>query len=187
MSTEKWNQIKNLDLSSIKTKFISNKGFWWGLWGDPNEVEAEYRQFLYLIALNPGKSVVPWSKDMDDFWHCHILDTDKYTKDCQELFSKYVHHNPHLPIGSDKQVKTFNETKQMYRDAFKDKAKNKDDSSSAGCSTIMPVVFCASADSSHHCNDSSHSHDSGSNHSDSGHSCSGHSCSGHSCSSCGSH
>jgi hypothetical protein len=178
MSTEKWDLIKNLDLKSVKDKLTSKRSWWKALFYDSTKVESEYRQFLYLIATNPDKCVVPWSEDLDDFWHQHILDTDKYSKDCQNIFGKFVHHNPHLPIGSDKQVKAFTETKQMYRDAFKDKAKDKT-SDSSGCGTFMPVVFCASADSSH-CNDSSH-HDSSS------HSDGGHSCGGHGCSSCGSH
>jgi hypothetical protein len=97
-------------------------------------VEKEYKQFLYLIATNPNRTIVPWSQTLDDFWHEHILDTQKYETDCKKIFGKFVHHDPH--IVDSKQKTACNETKKMYKQAFKEKAEKKKDSGSscgAGC------------------------------------------------------
>jgi hypothetical protein len=187
--TVEWLKISNLDLKLAKEKLKEKKSWWWNLWNDVDKLELEYKQFLYLILANPGKTVVPWSQNMDDLWHEHILDTKKYKKDCEEIFGKFVDHNPHLPIGTPEQTKAFSETKEMYREAFGEKVKNKSSGKpsseaacGAGCTAIMPVVFCgASHDGGHSGHDG---HSCGSH--DSGHSCGGHSCGGHGCSSCSS-
>lgn len=142
----KWNEIDALDLSSVKTKLGEQKGWWWRRGDKLNKLEVEYKQFLYLIATNPGKTVVPWTQDLDDMWHVHILDTRKYEEDCKTVFGKTIHHNPHLPVGSTKQKQAFNETKEMYKAAF-DKKKGSAYEGSTGSSgggdvIFMPVVFC---------------------------------------------
>lgn len=80
--------IKTLDLDCIKIKLMDqHEGKGW-----PNEkadhVEKQYETFLTLSATEPT-SIVP-SRDVDDFWHQHILDTRKYAErygangaDCQ--------------------------------------------------------------------------------------------------------
>ena len=62
MNQDVWWKIAALDLSSVRTKLLSRKGFLWKLWNNIDRIESEYRQFLYLIAANPGKTVVPWSE-----------------------------------------------------------------------------------------------------------------------------
>jgi len=157
---EKWDQIQALDLNSITDKYASKfierrtlelqstESWWWNLWNDAKdiardeasesvpEIESEYRQFLYLLAINPGKTVVPWSQELDDFWHLHILDTGKYAADCGKLFGKFIHHNPNLPKGTD--ATAFNETKEMYKEAF---------TAAPSCSSA-PASSCSSTSSS---------------------------------------
>ena len=58
-------------------------------------MEKWYRRFLYLGYLYPGQSVVP-TKNLDIFWHTHILDTQKYVDDCKNLFGHYFHHFPYF-------------------------------------------------------------------------------------------
>ncbi len=192
MDQDKWALVQSIDLNSVKVKLSDKKGWWWRLWHNVDNIEKEYRQFLYLAVMNPEEVVVPWTQVLDDFWHEHILDTAKYEKDCQTLFGKMFHHNPHLPIGSLSQVKAFNKTKEMYKEAFGEKAKAKSTSSvEPGCSggTAFVPVFCAGGCDSHsHSHDCSHSdgHSCGGHSDGGGHSCGGHSCGGSSCgSSCG--
>jgi hypothetical protein len=158
----KWDEIDGLDFTSVKEKLRSQKNWWWKWRNDIDKLETEYKQFLYLIAVNPGKTVVPWTQQLDDFWHAHILDTRKYEEDCKKIFGKVVHHNPHLTIGSSKQKQAFNETKDMYRAAFDKKkgtAYDGDTTTSSGGDVIfMPVVFCGGGCASSH----------GSSHGDSG-------------------
>ena len=33
---------------------------------------------------------------IDEFWHAHILDTEAYARDCNELFGEYLHHFPYF-------------------------------------------------------------------------------------------
>lgn len=186
--------IRDLDLTTVKNKLSDKKGWWWRCRNDIDKLELEYKQFLYLIAINPNEMVVPWTQDLDDLWHEHILDTQKYADDCQKIFGRFIHHNPHVPKGTSKHSTAYNNTKKMYKEAFKEKAdKTKSGSSSssgcgAGCggtnnTVIMPVVFCGSAPSSGISSCSS----GGSTSSGGGSSCSTSSCSsGSSCgSSCG--
>ncbi len=86
---EKWYKVAALDLKSVRKKFVVKKGLWWCMRRDAGLVEREYRQFLYLIICNPGQTVVPWSHDLDDFWHEHILDTAKYAEDCNTIMGSF--------------------------------------------------------------------------------------------------
>jgi hypothetical protein len=56
--------------------------------------EAEYRKFLYLLMLRPKQVLIPWCDDLDLFWHEHILHTQEYSDDCQQLFGRFIHHDP---------------------------------------------------------------------------------------------
>jgi hypothetical protein len=58
-------------------------------------VELRYRTFLVGHLLYPEISFAP-DKDVDVFWHYHILDTRAYITDCDKLFGGYFHHNPYL-------------------------------------------------------------------------------------------
>lgn len=110
--------IDTLDLTSVKEKLRRRKGWWWCLFHDPDALEREYRQFLYLIALDPGQTVVPWSDALDEFWHEHILDTRKYEEDCVAIFGRLVHHNPHLSAGSQRQRLAFRRTLRRYAETY---------------------------------------------------------------------
>jgi len=184
----KWQTISALDLQTVKEKIKHKKGWWWRMWRDPDKLEMEYRQFLYLIVTNPGKTVVPWSQDVDDFWHEHILDTDKYARDCRAISGDFIHHNPNIPVGTAKRRMAFVKTKELYRKAFNKRARQGTRSSDrgAGCAANMPVIFCA-GHTTHGTADHGGHHDAGNpggGH-DGGHGCSGHGgghgCGGHGC------
>jgi len=165
MSSDKWELIKNLDLSTVKAKLREKKGFWWSFTKNIDKLEAEYRQFLFIAATHPEEVIVPWTQHLDDFWHEHILDTTKYEKDCQLIFGKMFHHNPHLLIGSKEQTKAFSKTKEMYKESFGVRAKSSSSSLDPGCGGVFVPVFCGGH--------SYHSSHDGHSHSDHGHSDSG--------------
>ncbi|MBD1910283.1 glycine-rich domain-containing protein-like [Leptolyngbya sp. FACHB-16] len=58
-------------------------------------VLTQYIAFLYLVDAYPQYGLVP-SSDVDQIWHYHILDTQKYAEDCETLFGRMVHHSPYL-------------------------------------------------------------------------------------------
>jgi hypothetical protein len=192
---EKWYKVAALDLKSVRQKFAFKKGWWWRTRHDAKLIEREYRQFLYLIICNPGQTVVPWSHDLDDFWHQHILDTEKYAQDCNAIMGSFIHHNPNLPEGSSPHTEAFAATRVMYKTAFSDSLrKPKRTAVDIGCGSQMQVVFCKSRTSTghHHFGGGHHGgahhaggHDAGAHgghgcgaHS-AGHGCGGHGCGGH--------
>lgn len=66
--------------------------------GWPREVALaiaeQYKAFLYILKVYPKELIVPF-REVDEFWHAHILHTEKYHKDCETVFGHYVHHVPH--------------------------------------------------------------------------------------------
>jgi len=86
--------VKHLDLRPVQAKVIEKLG--WSA-DQAESVEQEYRRFLYaLTQKGRGEIISPPSKEVDEFWHQHILDTRKYRDDCQKLFGHYMDHIPAL-------------------------------------------------------------------------------------------
>ncbi len=79
-----------------------------------------YKKWLLLIKLheNQYETFVP-TREIDEFWHNHILHTKNYFTDCYSIFGFYLHH---LPSSPEEDVKTlvnnFQKTKQYYFAAF---------------------------------------------------------------------
>lgn len=113
-----WLKIVDLDLSLVRTNLQSRR--YWDASKDIKKIDKEYRLFLYLIATNPRQMIVPWSDDLDELWHEHILDTKKYREDCYTIFGRFIHHNPHLPKGSNKQVQHFQKTLELKAKAIRE-------------------------------------------------------------------
>lgn len=112
---------QTLDLEPIKFSLaLREEGPRWSL--DKIEtVETWYRRFLFLVHLHPGKSIVP-TKDVDLFWHTHILDTKKYMADCEALFGGYVHHFPYFGMRGEKDRMSLDEavgeTEKLHQKIF---------------------------------------------------------------------
>ncbi len=65
------------------------------------EIAGMYRAFLYLCKHYPKEIIVP-PREVDEFWHLHILDTRNYHTDCQKIFGYYLHHFPYAGLeGTD--------------------------------------------------------------------------------------
>ena len=75
MKTASFNEFsRNLDLESIKFSLTQREdGPNWSL-SKAETLEVWYRRFLYLSSIYSDKVIVP-GKDIDVFWHTHILDT----------------------------------------------------------------------------------------------------------------
>lgn len=94
-------KIYALDLSPIKFKLMdAEEGHGWSR-EYADHVEIEYKRFLILLAKYPEASIAP-SKEVDKFWHGHILDTLKYADDCNDVFGYFLHHFPYFGMrGSE--------------------------------------------------------------------------------------
>lgn len=91
-------KIDDLDLNQIIVKSMhKNSGYGWEQ-ELAEEVAVMYRAFLFLCKTYPEETIVP-IKEVDEFWHLHILDTQKYHKDCQNIFGYYLHHFPYAGLA----------------------------------------------------------------------------------------
>ncbi len=108
------NAILELNLEPIKVKLMHvESGEGWSL-ARVNFVEGEYRRFLELAKRFPDEEVA-CSKDVDIFWHYHILDTRKYAQDCEQIFGYFLHHFPYIGLGSeDDQQQRIDSTTRMH-------------------------------------------------------------------------
>lgn len=90
-------------------------------------VSQEYRRFLVLCLQCHQDPIVP-STLVDDFWHLHILDTQKYTEDCQHCFGSMLHHFPYFGMRGVKDADNLREawlkTLDLYQSTFGTAAPN---------------------------------------------------------------
>ena len=92
--------IEALDLDPIKLKLMdSEEGPGWTR-AYADRVELAYRRFLILLARFPQETIAP-TKDVDRFWHAHILDTMKYAEDCERAFGHFLHHFPYFGMRGE--------------------------------------------------------------------------------------
>lgn len=113
--------IQAVDLEPIMVKLMdSDEGEGWSL-EKTREIETWYRQFLCLNALYPDRAIVP-TRDIDTFWHYHILDTKKYAEDCEVMFGYFLHHFPYFGMRGDQDRQNLHEassqTWQLFREHF---------------------------------------------------------------------
>ena len=167
----------DIDLVSVRDAMIE-KHRWTAERADI--AQAEYVRFLTLLQKKPGFTLVPWldtrgRDDLDQFWHQHILDTAKYAADCQALFGRMIHHNPHVPRGSEQENEAAAKTRRLYARTFESGmyGTDADPADYSGCSACGAE---ASDNASAHSDHGSPSGSEGGH----GHSCGGHSC-GHGC------
>jgi hypothetical protein len=81
-------------------------------------VEQQYKNYLYLCKVYPEHTFPP-SEDIDKFWHEHILNTERYTKDCNIIFGKYKHHYPKLISELSTSINdNFNTLQEFYKEFF---------------------------------------------------------------------
>jgi hypothetical protein len=116
-------EVEKLDFNRLKYKLMQNEDDRTWTFEKCELAEREYKRYLTLIKLFPGKEIVP-TKLMDAFWHQHILDTVAYQNDCSVVFGHFIHHFPYFGInGPDDKMKldaSFEETRQMYQEVFQE-------------------------------------------------------------------
>src|SRR5438445_10428075 len=82
--------IEALDLDPIKLKLMdSEEGQGWSR-EYADRMELAYKRLLTLLATHPEETLAP-GKDVDKFWHRHILNTLKYAEDCHNVFGRFLH------------------------------------------------------------------------------------------------
>ena len=107
--------VEALDLEPIRLRVMdAERGEGWTS-ERAESVERAYRTYLAMLVKHPEamESLVV-SKDVDEFWHTHILHTMKYTADCQRVFGTYLHHNPQIEARSSADIER---TRRLYDSA----------------------------------------------------------------------
>ena len=92
--------IHGLELGPIKLKLMDHEeGQGWSR-EFADRMELAYKRFLTLLVKFPDEMIAP-TKDVDKFWHGHILDTLKYAEDCQNVFGYFLHHFPYFGMRGE--------------------------------------------------------------------------------------
>jgi hypothetical protein len=115
--------IHALDLESVKSRVMDPElGEGWTR-EYAEGIEQGYRNYLTMLAKYQDHAEdILLSKDVDEFWHTHILQTIKYSEDCERVFGTYLHHNPHVgerkPEDLQKRAALAEKTRHLYRQEF---------------------------------------------------------------------
>jgi len=115
--------IQALDLESVKTRVTDpelGEG-WTPAYAD--SIETAYKNYLtMLVKYQDDAEDILLSKDVDEFWHTHILQTIKYTEDCEMVFGRYLHHAPHIgevtSADMKKRTTLAEKTRRLYEREF---------------------------------------------------------------------
>ena len=115
--------IQGLDLEPVKLRVMDpelGEG-WTREYAD--SIEAAYKNYLAMLVKYPDDAEdILLSKDVDEFWHTHILQTMKYTEDCQNAFGNFLHHSPHVgertAADLEKRTALAEKTRRLYEREF---------------------------------------------------------------------
>jgi len=108
--------IDSLDFEQMNEKLISFYG--WKA-GQVTLMHDYYKKWLAIHVCYPELATAP-SMRLDEYWHMHILDTEKYMADCQFVFGKYLHHYPYFGLEGDKDKldSAFELTNKLFKHHF---------------------------------------------------------------------
>ena len=115
--------IHALDLESVKARLMDRElgEGWTREYAD--SIEQAYKTYLtMLVKYQDQAETIMLAKDVDEFWHTHILQTMKYSDDCQRVFGAYLHHNPHVGPRTEavlaERVALAEKTRSLYEREF---------------------------------------------------------------------
>jgi hypothetical protein len=136
--------IHKLDLDPIKFKLMDpEEGHGWTR-EFADQMELAYKRFLTLVATHPEETIVP-NKNVDKFWHGHILDTFKYAEDCERVFGYFLHHFPYFgmrgPEDAANQTKAVERTARLYRQRFRGD-ESEDNAAYCGAISADKAAYC---------------------------------------------
>jgi hypothetical protein len=115
--------IQALDLESVKSRLMDaelGEG-WTPEYAD--SIEAAYKTYLTMVAkYQDDAEDLLLAKDVDEFWHTHILQTLKYADDCNKVFGTFLHHTPHIgertAADHERRAVLAEKTRRLYEQEF---------------------------------------------------------------------
>ena len=134
--------IEALDLEPIKFKLMDpEEGQGWSK-EHVERVAIAYKRFLTLLVTHPETTVAP-SKDIDKFWHGHILDTMKYAEDCERVFGYFLHHFPYFGMRGEEDAAALTDAGQEMQRLYKQEFGEEMPQSQATDATAPSYCFAA--------------------------------------------
>jgi hypothetical protein len=140
--------IEALDLQPIKFKLMDpQEGEGWSR-ETVDRLEIEYKRFLTLLVKYPEAVIAP-TKDVDAFWHGHILDTMKYAEDCEQVFGYFLHHFPYFGMRGQEDAAALAAAAETMQELTAKEFGDAASASAAFCYAAKPVgndaAFCYAA------------------------------------------
>ena len=88
-----------------------------------DSIGLAYKNYLtMLVKYQDHAEEILLSRDVDEFWHTHILQTIKYTEDCERVFGGFLHHSPHVgersPADMERRSVLAEKTRRLYEVEF---------------------------------------------------------------------
>src|SRR5258707_9692475 len=138
--------IEALDLDPIKLKLMDHEeGQGWSR-EYTEKMAIAYKRFLTLLVTHPETPIAP-SKDIDKFWHGHILDTMKYAEDCESIFGYFLHHFPYFGMRGEDDATALADAgqamEQLYQREFGEQMPQ-GQTKAAYCTAAKPAYCTAS-------------------------------------------
>ena len=136
--------IQALDLDCIKLKLMdAEEGQGWTR-EHADRMELAYRRFLALMAKYPDETIAP-TKDVDKFWHGHILDTMKYAEDCDKVFGYFLHHFPYFGMRGEEDAKNLAAAAERMHALYEQEFGERLGEGRAFCGATAEKAFCGAA------------------------------------------
>jgi len=140
--------IEALDLDPIKLKLMDpEEGQGWSR-EYAERMELAYKRFLTLLATHPEETLAA-GKDVDKFWHGHILDTLKYAEDCDKVFGCFLHHFPYFGMRGAEDAANLAKAGETMRRLYQQEFGQDHDASVPGkaenaayCGAIKAEAYC---------------------------------------------
>src|SRR5262245_42153241 len=131
--------IQALNLESVKLR-VTDPKLGEGLTrAYADNIEVAYKNYLtMLVKYQDDAEDILLAEDVDEFWHTHILQTIKYTEDCEAVFGKYLHHAPHVGEVTAEDLEKRNGQAEKTRRLYEKEFGGERDSSGAWSGTVDP-------------------------------------------------
>jgi hypothetical protein len=85
---------------------------------EAREAKLWYRRFLWLSLGSERRRIDAISKKADYLWHGHILFTERYRKDCEGVFQRFLDHTPSTGGPQKLTGVGLKRAKALYEKAF---------------------------------------------------------------------
>jgi hypothetical protein len=110
--------IESIELSMIENNMATRQG--WSA-NEAKQAGQLYRNYLILRCKYPEENLPP-SKEVDEVWHNHILDTKKYREDCEAIFGRFFDHYPYFGMDEtstqEDLERAFQRMQQLHTEEF---------------------------------------------------------------------